>query len=88
MNLPGKKTVWDGSIILFATAVILLAITFVKILKLTFNMQIGLYCCIILTSCCFGISVITTKFKLYKYIYIEVSKHCHEVIFYERLQKT
>jgi len=30
MNLPGKKTVWDGSIILFATAVILLAITFVK----------------------------------------------------------
>ena len=37
MNLPGKKVVWDGLIILFVTDVNLFARTFVKILKLTFN---------------------------------------------------
>jgi hypothetical protein len=41
-----------------------LAVTLVKILKLTFNKQIGLYCCIYLTSLDFGIKVIVPKLRL------------------------
>jgi hypothetical protein len=44
MYLPGRKAVSEGLITLLATEVNLLAKTFVKILKLTFNMQIGLNC--------------------------------------------
>jgi hypothetical protein len=42
--LPGKKADWHGLVILHAIDVSLLASTFVKILKLTLSMQMGLYC--------------------------------------------
>jgi len=61
--LLGKKEDCEGLVILLATEVNLLAKIFVKILKLTFNIQIGLYCWIWLASCSLRSNDITPKFK-------------------------
>jgi hypothetical protein len=59
-----NKVVCEGPISLSATFKILLCSTFVKILKLTFNKHIGLYCCIRAASAIFGSNVITLKLRL------------------------
>jgi hypothetical protein len=59
------KAVWDGPIILLATFKILLFSIFVKILKVTFKRQIGLYCCIRIALEILGNKVIIPKFKLW-----------------------
>ena len=50
----GHKAVWVGQIILSTIDVIQFVPAFVKVLKLTFNGQIGLYCSILLASSFLG----------------------------------
>ena len=49
-----------------ATELMRIVATFVKILKLTFSKQMGLYCWILLASCVLGSRVMTPKFRLNK----------------------
>jgi hypothetical protein len=63
--LPGRKAVWIGLIILWETLANLLVVTFVKILKETFNKQIDLYYCgITFASFLLGNKIMVPKFKL------------------------
>lgn len=64
MFLLGKKAVYEGLMIFWATRATLFASTFVKFLKLTFNKQIGRYCWICLASLCLGRRVMIPKFRL------------------------
>jgi hypothetical protein len=62
--LPGMKVVCEGLTTVYATLFILLVATLVKILKLTFNRHIGLYCWIFIASLVLDRRVITPKFRL------------------------
>ena len=64
MLRPYMKAVWVWLIIWSTTELKWMVVTLVKILKLTFNKQIGLYCCILFVSWIFGNKVITPKFQL------------------------
>ena len=62
--LPGMKVVCEGLTTVSATLFILLVSSLVKILKLTFNRHIGLYCWSFIASLVLGRRVITPKFRL------------------------
>jgi hypothetical protein len=66
MFLPGRKVVCVGLIIFWATVDNLLVATLVKILKETFNKNIGLYCLITFASFFFGNKIIVPKLRLFK----------------------
>jgi hypothetical protein len=65
--LPGKKAVCVGLTTFCATLFNRLVPTFVKILKLTFNTQIGLYCWIFVASGTLGIREMIPKFRLKRF---------------------
>jgi hypothetical protein len=65
MFLPGIKVVCDGLIVFCAIIVTLFVPTFVKILKLTFNKHMCLYCWIFVDSLHLGSRIIVPKFRLY-----------------------
>ena len=78
------KADWEGWITLFATRAIRLVNTLMKILKLTLSRQMGRYCCICVTSFCFGNNIIAPKLRLKrgKVPLWNSSIRGHKVLFY------
>jgi hypothetical protein len=62
--LPITKVVWEGPITLLATPETRSVNTLVKILKLTFSKQIGMYYCIDIAPLHLGRSIMVPKLRL------------------------